>query len=230
VSADRERILSVLKDAVMFSGLESHQLASLAEIASLQQVPEGKLLYNQHTPSKGMYVVAAGQVKIFQLSPEGKEFIVHIVGSGTTFAEAATLGQFDCPASAVAMEPSELVFFPTDKLLALLGSDAEMCVRFLRGMATWLCRLMRTLENIVLRDSLGRVSSYLLGLADGKTEPPVRVRLPIKKRDLASYLALTPETLSRTFARLVELEAIRQEEGNEIELVSLETLRGLAEA
>jgi len=230
VAGDREQVKLVLRNSIIFGALEELHLEVVAGIGRLQRVPEGKLLYAQQTPAKGLYVVGSGQVKVFQLSPEGKEYIVHIVGRGVTFAEAAAFGQFDCPASAVTIERSELVFLPSERFLHILSNDNALCIQVLKGMAAHQCGLFRTLENIVLRDSLGRLSSYLLALVNEHTVPPVKIHLPIKKRDLAAYLALTPETLSRTIGRLVELEAISHDDVGDIEVRSLDVLRGLAEA
>jgi len=214
----------------MFRSLDDGHLEEVAGVAELQSFPGGKLIYSQQSPSKGLYVVASGRVKVFQHSPEGKEYIIHIVTRGATFAEMATLGRFPCPASVVTMESSELVFLPAEKFLHVLEGNSALCIEMMKGMAAWQCQLISSLENVVLRDSLGRLAVYLLSLVNGSNDVPPRVRLPIKKRDLAFHLALTPETLSRTFARLVELEAIRHAERGGIELSSLETLKTLAEA
>lgn len=227
---DRNRKAAVLKQSIVFQDLAGEELEALVEIAVLKKVPEGTLIYRQASSSEGMYIINSGQVKIFHHSPEGKEYIIHVLGSGRTFAEAALFGKRHCFGSARAMAESELLFLPAEKLLPLLQSDSKLCLQLLSGMSTWICQLHMTLENIVLRDSLGRLADYLLSLTDSEATGSVTVKLPIKKRDLASHLALTPETLSRTLARLCELDAVRQIEGGEIEVRSIETLRNLAEA
>jgi len=230
VPGNKDRIRSILSDSLLFRTLDANQLETLVGIARLETVREATLLYDQGRPSKGVYIVGSGQVKVFQNSPDGKEYIIHIVGPGRTFAEAATFGHVNCPASARAIERSELVLLPAERLTQLLSSDGNLCFQMLKGISVWLCQLVRTLENVVLRDSLGRVAGYLMSLVGPETSAPTTVRLPIKKRDLAAHLALTPETLSRTLARLAELDAIKQLEGGEIQLLSPETLKGLAEA
>lgn len=230
MSGQLEEVKAVFKGARMFAGLEDSHLHALAEIGQLQRLLEGQMIYSEQKPAQGLYVMGMGQVKVFQISPEGKEYILHIVGNGATFAEASTLGDHQCPASAVTMAPTTLVYLPGHDLLRVLSTDNDLCILVLKGMATQLCHLTRTLENIVLRDSLGRVAGYLLSLIEEGDQAPVKVRLPVKKRDLAAYLALTPETLSRTFGRLTELEAIRHEDNGDIELISFETLKGLSQA
>ncbi len=225
----RDRIASIIKGALIFDSLDDCRLDAVVNIADFQTQPADRMLYTTDRPSKGLYVIGSGKVKVFQLSSEGKEFILHILGKGTTFAEAGALGQFGCPASAVTMERSELVLLPADKLMKVIESDGRLSIEFMKGMAAVMCGLMHTLQNVVLRDSLGRVSGYLLSLVDGASVP-VKVHFPIKKRDVASFLALTPETLSRTLARLVELGAIKHDEGSDLELVSVNMLEGLAES
>jgi CRP/FNR family transcriptional regulator len=74
------------------------------------------------------------------------------------------------------------------------------------SMAAWVRQLTGLLEDIVLRDAIGRVAQYLLRREGSADEP--EFKLPTLKKELASHLNLTSETLSRTFRRLVECRLI----------------------
>jgi CRP/FNR family transcriptional regulator len=154
-----------------------------------------------------VFVVGSGMVRLFKLAPNGKEHILHVVGPGRTFAEAAVIGGCACPATAEAMEDSDLALLPAESFLAFLRSDHQACIDLLAGMSTWLHNVVDLLEDVVLRDAAGRVSRHLLALADENG----RVRLPAARRMLANQLNLTAETLSRTLRRLHEEGVITSE-------------------
>lgn len=229
---DRDRTKSILANTLMFKDLESRQLDALVNIAELRTVPQDTTLCRQDQQPEGLYAIGAGQVKISRTISDGREYILSILEAGNTFAVVGTFGQSaDMPMiSAVTIVRSELVAISKDKLMPLLETDAKLCVAVLQGATVWLRNVISTLIDVVLHDALGRLSGYLVSRA--QTAPVtedgvVRVTLPVKKRDLASYLALTPETLSRMLGRLVELGAIRQDNGNEIHILSMNELKKL---
>ena len=94
-------------------------------------------------------------------------------------------------------------------------------------MAFWVRALVGLLEDIVLRDATGRVASHLLR-AD-TTGGTATFQLSVLKKDLASHLNLTSETLSRTLRRLCESGLIEQRSGQRILIVNRDALLEVAE-
>jgi CRP/FNR family transcriptional regulator len=82
------------------------------------------------------------------------------------------------------------------------------------------------MEDIVLRDAVGRLARYLV---DSETGPEGLIELPTLKRHLASHLNLTSETFSRSIRRLSDAEVIRLVENNRVEVVDREKLHRIAE-
>ena len=78
----------------------------------LYEVITGEVLFADGEEALGFYVLLAGKVKIYKLSPEGKERILHIIHPAGTFAEAAIFGNGLYPAYAEPLESSEVIFFP----------------------------------------------------------------------------------------------------------------------
>lgn len=184
----------------MFSRISPTARAFLAGASQVLRPAAGDVLFRQGDPCLGVYVVGAGLIRVFKLAPSGKEHVLHLAGPGGTFAEAAVMGGFPCPANAEATEESVLCVIPAESFRKLLQDDHQACIGLLAGMSVWLHQVIDLLEDVVLRDAAGRVSRHLLALAgaDG------HVRLPAARKMLANQLNLTPETLSRTLRRLDE--------------------------
>jgi CRP/FNR family transcriptional regulator len=94
-------------------------------------------------------------------------------------------------------------------------------------MSLWVRQLIGLLEDIVLRDAGGRVASHLLAAdPSGGREA---FSLPVLKKDLASHLNLTSETLSRTLRRLAESGLIGMEPQQRIRILNAAGLRDVAD-
>jgi CRP/FNR family transcriptional regulator len=191
----------------LFARMSPSARGALAECAVTRRAIAGETLFGQGDPCPGVFVVGAGMVRVFKLAPTGKEHVLHLAGPGATFAEAAVMGGFACPAFAEAVEDTDLALLPADAFRAFLRRDHQACIDLLAGMAGWLHHVVDLLEDVVLRDAAGRVSRHLLALASDDGE----VRLPAARKVLASQLNLTPETLSRTLRRLHDDGAISSE-------------------
>lgn len=106
-----------------------------------------------------------------------------------------------------------------------MHTDHQLCLEMMTGMSFWVRHLISLMEDIVLRDAIGRIARFLLEEAP---EQDGTVQLPGLKRHVASHLNLTSETFSRTLGRLIEAGLV-VEQDNGVELREPERLRAIAE-
>ena len=79
----------IIKKCHLFAGLTGDDLDLLGTVCRGRDYRRGEILFEQGEQASGFYVIDSGKVKIYKLSPDGKERILHIVQPGHTFAEAA---------------------------------------------------------------------------------------------------------------------------------------------
>ena len=104
----------ILKHSPLFAGLSDDDLDALMGIVRIREHLRGELLFSEGEQADGFFVVLDGKVKVYKLSPEGKERILHIIQPGGTFAEAAIFGDGLYPAYAEPLQTSKLIFLPKD--------------------------------------------------------------------------------------------------------------------
>jgi len=200
-----------LKHVMLFAGLDDRARESVARLATDRRAPAGYLLFREGEAAEGFYVVLEGRVKVYKLSPDGRQQILHVFGPGQAFAEAAMFAGETFPAFAETMEESRLAFFPRDRFLKGLSENPAMAAGLIASLAR-LCRQLATLvEQIALSDVSGRLARYLTDLARRKgveVKKSASVRLDMPKGELARHLGTAPETLSRALARLAAAELI----------------------
>jgi CRP/FNR family transcriptional regulator len=190
-----------------FSRVEAASLKRLIAMAVRREFAKGDVIFRDGDPAPGVFIVEKGLVRVYKLAPSGKEHVLHLAGPGMTFAEVAVLGAFPCPAFAEALEPTRCVLLPAALFQKALAEDHRLCLQILSGMAMWVKSLVSLLEDIVLRDAIGRVAGYLV---EAQAEQGKPISLPGLKKHVASHLNLTSETLSRTLRQLREERLIAE--------------------
>lgn len=218
-------IKPALKRCPLFAGTNDVDLDYLARICRVREVGKGEVLFSEGEEASGFYVLAEGKVKIYKLSPEGKERILHIVHPVGTFAEAAIFGNGQYPAYAEPLEKSLLLFFPKRELLGLLHEHVQIAINMIGGLSRFLRQFTTQIEELTFKDVPARLARYLLDVAG---EEGSRVELPISKSQLASNLGTVSETLSRTFRKLSDDE-ILEVRGKIIDIHDRDRLEDLAE-
>lgn len=210
----------------MFSGVTDQDLAYLSKVAREKKFDRGDLLFSEGDLASGFYVLAEGRIKVYKLSADGKERILHIVHPGTSFAEAAIFGDGHYPAYAEPLQPSRLLFFPKREFLELLHSRSEIAINMIGGLSRFLRQFASQVEQLTFQDVPARLARYLLDLAGDEEDV---VALPIPKGQLASNLGTVSETLSRTFRKLSE-EGVISVKGKEIAIEDRDRLEDLSES
>ncbi len=215
----------IIKRCPLFSGVTESDLQLLQEIIRTRRTAKGEILFEEGAAADGFYIVAAGKVKVYKLSPDGRERILHVVQPGSSFAEAAIFDDGRYPAFAETLDGSTLLFFPKREFLDLLHQHSQLAINMIAGLSRFLRLFTMQIEDLTFRDVPARLARYLLGLKrDGRLSV-----LPISKTQLASNLGTTSETLSRTFRKLSDDEMIHVQ-GKKIEILAPDRLADLAES
>ncbi len=218
-------VIDILQNCRLFAEVESSSFQRLVTMARLVKFDKGERIFRDGQECPGVYVVGSGLVRVFKTAPSGKEHVLHMVSPGQTFAEVAAIGNFRVPASAEAVAPSTCVLLPLEPFRRALEEDHALCLGMMVGMTFWVKHLVGLMEDLVLRDALGRLARYLL---HSPTTEAGTIELPTLKRHVASHLNLTSETLSRSLRRLSDLGVIDQTDGN-LQIVDRRQLHLIAE-
>jgi CRP/FNR family transcriptional regulator len=219
-------LLADLHNCPLFAGITDDDLALLSDIVRQRNTERGELLFSEGERAIGFFIVASGRVKVYKLSADGKERILHIVQPGGTFAEAAIFGDGNYPAYAEPLMPTRLLFFPKTEFLSLLREHGQVAINMIAGLSRYLRQFASQVEQLTFQDVPARLSGYLLTLAAKNQRSVV---LPTTKSALASQLGTVSETLSRTLRKLCDEEVIAVD-GRTITLLDRERLQELAES
>ncbi len=212
----------------LFEGLPQEHLRDLAAIAGELTLRKREAIFHEGQPGKGFYVVVSGRVKIFKLSAEGKEQILHIFGAGEPFGEVPVFAGRNFPANAESMEECRLLFFPRDSFVALIKRNPTIALNMLAVLSRRLRVFSSLIEDLSLKEVPGRLAAYLLYLA-GKEGGAKELELTITKAQLAGLLGTIPETLSRILGKMTA-QGLIESDGRKIRILDPEGLRMVSES
>lgn len=215
-----------LRKAPLFANLPHDDMGRVAAIASPRHYEKRASIFREGERAEGFFVVAEGRVKVFKLSEDGKEQVLHLIGPGQSFAEATIFEGGAYPAYAEALEGCDLVFLPKRSFTDLLEKNPRIALRMMASLSRWLKRMTDLVESISLRDVETRLVRYLSEEFSGRGVP-VRdgavIELDVGKSVLASRLGTVPETFSRTLKKLQDEGKIRVR-GKQIRILKADAL------
>lgn len=219
--------LTAMGQSTLFKGLAAEELAQLERISELRRYDKGDLLFGEGREGVGFYVVVTGQVKVFKMSFDGREQILHILGPGDPLGEVPVFAGMNYPANAQALGKSVLYFFPRQKLIELYRESPSLAMNMLAVLSRRLREFTVLIENLSLKEIPQRLATYLVHQQSLK---PVsaRVKLGVTKGVLSNILGTSQETLSRVLGRLSQ-EGLIEVQGKEISILDMERLKSLAE-
>jgi len=220
----------LLKRCPLFAGLKDEELRRIRAIANLKHVGKREILFSDGEEAKGFYVILSGKIKLYKISPEGKEQILHIVSTPDAFAEAALFLEGSYPAFAEALTESQLLFFPKRDFIQLIEKNPKLSINMIVSLSHFLRRFASLIEELSLKEVSSRMAKYLIDLSmrlskEGKNSK--EVELDLSKTQLASKLGTISETLSRTLAKM-KAKGIIDVKKNRILILNREALEELA--
>ncbi len=200
-------ILEKITNIPIFHGLDEDQFTELISIAERKKYKRGKIIFSEGDVGNGLYVVETGKIKIFKLSFEGKEHIFHIYGPGKIFGEVPVFTGKNFPAFAEAVAPSSLIFFPKKEIALLISENPSLAFNMMASLSARLREFTVMVENLALKDVPARMASYLLVLCKEQNNTD-NITLPVTKNQISGLLGTTPETISRVFAKMINMKLI----------------------
>lgn len=198
--------IQLLRRCPLLAGLKEEDIKKIRTIGTPKKVAKKEVIFSDGEEAKGFYIILSGKVKLYKISPEGKEQILHIVSAPEAFAEAALFLEGSYPAFAEALEESHLFFIPGREFVQLIEKNPRLGINMIVSLSQFLKKFTALIEELSLKEVSSRVAKYLLDLslkAEREGKSPVEIELDVSKGQLASKLGTISETLSRTLKKLV---------------------------
>lgn len=215
----------------LFQSLSYEQQLEVAGVAHAIHLDRAELSYSAASNNSQLLVVHTGRVKISRTNSNGHEQIIRVLGPGDFFGASAFLTGISPENDATALEDAQLCVFRHADLAQLIQRHASIGLCMLQDVSRRLGETESRLAAVISADVSSRLADYLLSLpAVASAERALEVVLPLAKKDIASLLDTTPESISRQLRSLSEARVIVQGRGNRITLLDIDALSELTNA
>ena len=209
----------------IFNHLDDESMNEIAKKANHKDLKRGEYLYQAMDEDDSIYIVHRGQVRIFHLSENVKEQLIRVLNPGEFTGEWTIFSNDEYHEHfAEATKNAAICAIQRDDLQELMNEHPAIAMKILEAMSARLSQSEKQTASVAIEQVTNRIIYYLEDLAGVDAEDEVTIKLPMARKDLASYLGTTPETLSRKFKELEEKELINQLPKGKIHIPSMEEL------
>lgn len=218
---------AILRNTPLFASLTEAEMQALAARTTRRRFPKDEQLFAEGDPCTGLFLVASGKIRIFKLSPSGREQVLAIEGPGSSFAELPVFDGGNYPAAASALEDAEVLFISRKDFQNFCREHPDVGLKVIAVVGSRLRRLVGIIEELSFTTVRQRLIALILRLARDTGRPSkagIRVELTKSHQDLAAELGTVRELVSRNLSRL-QAEGFLDVEGRKIVVKDLPGLK-----
>ncbi len=216
--------VSVLRDMPLFAALSDESLARLAGEMTERAVQQDEQIVMEGEPADRVYFIAAGQMRVYRLSPEGREQVLTYLGPGEAFHLVAAVDGGPHPASTSAWTAGTLYVLSRARFLTLLRQEPGVALTLLQRFAARLRQLTTLAEELGVWTVRARLARLLLQQARQSAQTPAR---RLTHEEMAAQIGTVREVVSRTL-RAFEDEGLVQMQRHRIVVLDADRLAELA--
>ncbi|MBK5262764.1 MAG: Crp/Fnr family transcriptional regulator [Peptostreptococcaceae bacterium] len=217
---DHEACVSLVP---IFNHLEKEQMDEIMGVTHSITYRKGENLYRSGDKSDSLYIVSTGRIKIYRLSESGKEQLLRILDPGDFTGELALFSETIHESYAEAMQEASVCTIKRSELQNLLLKYPSISLKVLVEFSSRLEQSEKQMTRFATEKVETRIALFLAECVDSEKKS-MEIELPMNKKDIASYLGTTPETISRKLADLENEGYIKQISNSKIKIIDLDSL------
>lgn len=197
----------------IFAALTDEDLTRISAMIKHRKFTKGQSLIIEGAPSDTLYIIQQGHVKLSKMTPEGKEQILHILTNGDFFGELSIFNSDELSNfSAYALKDTNICMLTRSDMEQLMTENPDISLRLLKSVTKRLAHTENLAQSLATKDPEIRIAYMIMELSDKYGKPRggrVHIDLPLSREELASYVGVTRETISRKFSRFEDSGLIK---------------------
>lgn len=186
----------------LFDQLTHADKKTIESIVHQHHYQPGETVFSAGDSLDALMIIASGQVKVYQLAENGKEQLLYLLQTGDFEGESALFSQTTRQSFGEALLPTAVCQIERSDFQKLMLQYPSISINLLNEFGNRLSKLEKRTTQATTSSIESRLADYLVETAAGMQA--TTFKLPLKKKDLATYLGTTPETISR---KLKDFEA-----------------------
>lgn len=197
--------LFLLSQISLFDELPMEDLKMIDELSEMKPVKKGTLILSPDKPLEALFFLKQGQVRLYRINQNGKQFTVDILVDGNIFGETSTLTLTDDQIFAEAMTDSYLCILSKTDFEQFIERNPKIALKFIHILSTRLKEIYSMSEKIALGDVKNRILYLLMKLSEktGQRKKEWQtIDMKVTHQDIANMIGSTRETTSAIMSQL----------------------------
>lgn len=204
--ADKTK-LWYLENFNLFKDLNEDNMMKLNNISSMKEIEKDQPIYFADEPSKAIFFLKKGRVKIVKYSNAGKENILALINPGEIFGEMAYLEEEQRTDYAVTIEPSLICAINKNELADFINKNPSLNLKMTKLIGLKLRSYSERIEDLVFKDANQRIISFILRLAEKNGKElggQIFIKPFLKHQDIGEITASSRQTVNYLLSDLRE--------------------------
>jgi CRP/FNR family transcriptional regulator len=186
----------------IFKGLTREELDRVVGIMGMREFKRNEVIFLEGDAGDCFYLVLTGEVRIFKLSPDGREKTLALIGEGDFFGEMALIDSKARSASAGALTKAKLAVLHRDHFNALIYEHPEIALKMIVQLAERLRRANQQIESLAFQDVRERLIQFILQYATLAEDGSCVVARKVTHQEIANLIGSSRESVTRMLGQL----------------------------
>lgn len=216
----------------IFSSLSSDELKQITDLITHKTFSKGQVIFSEGDPFNQLYIINSGSIKVFKYTKDGKEQILYILNEGEFLGDLSLLKKGVLQFNAVALEDVKLCIIYKSDFDNIIKNNPTISLKVLEYAYDRITELENLVQTLTTKDIESRLATLLINLSKNfgtKTNKGIDIHLPMSREDMANFIGVTRETISRKLSYF-QSESIIEIIGNKtIRIISLDELQNFTE-
>lgn len=220
------------KKVSLFKTISEEDLNKVLNLITKESFEKGDIIFSEGEVFDKLFIVNKGSIKVYKYNKEGKEQILYFLKEGEFLGDLNLLKKDIFKFNAAALEATNMCIIHKDDFDSLIKTNPEISIKVLEYAHDRISSLESLVQTLTTKDIEIRLASLLLTLANTfgvKVHNGVEITLPLTREDMANFIGVTRETISRKLSYFQSENIIELYENKVILIKDLNTLKELSQ-
>ena len=196
----------------IFENLNRDEVVEIVNKINHKEFNKGDVIFTEGNIANTLYFINEGKIKLYKYTKDGKEQILHILSEGDFFGELELIKPSKYGFNSKAIEDAKICTLTKEEMKDIMMKNPEIGIKVLETVGERLSKVENLVQNLATNDVDSRMAYLIIELMEKygeNVEGNISVKLPISREDMASYIGVTRETISRKLKKLEDENLIK---------------------
>lgn len=188
------------KKVSLFTSLSDKDLIKVINLITKKSFTKGEIIFSEGEIFNKLFIINSGSIKVYTYTKDGKEQILYILKEGDFLGDLNLLKKDIFNFNAMALESTNMCILHKDDFDTLIKTNPEISMKLLEYAHDRIASLENLVQTLTTKDVEVRLASLLINLSNTfgiKTNIGIEITLPLTREDMANFIGVTRETISR---------------------------------